>query len=102
AFPLCLGWGGRAAGQPVEDGRRWGLGTGAYAIPVALVAAGGLIVMSPGVRAVRPVRAGAICLLGSALLLFGAGGEPVRENGGGVGRGAPRAAARALHRGGAR
>jgi len=86
AFPLYLGWDGGAAGQPVVDGLTWALGTVAYAIPVALVAAGALIVMSPVLPTVRPFRAGAICLLGSALLLFGAGGEPVRENGGVVGR----------------
>ena len=76
AFPLYLGWDGGAAGQPVVDGLTWALGTVAYAIPVALVAAGALIVMSPVLPAVRPFRAGAICLLGSALLLFGAGGDP--------------------------
>ena len=86
AFPLYLRWDGGAAGQPVVDGLTWALGTVAYAIPVALVAAGALIVMSPVLPAVRPFRAGAICLLGSALLLFGAGGDPVRENGGVVGR----------------
>src|ERR1700750_887588 len=83
AFPLYLRWDGGAAGQPVVDGLTWALGTVAYAIPVGLVAAGALIVMGPVLPAVRPFRAGAVCLLGSALLLFGAGGEPVRHNGGG-------------------
>jgi DNA segregation ATPase FtsK/SpoIIIE, S-DNA-T family len=96
AFPLYLRWDGGAAGQPVVDGLTWALGTVAYAIPVGLVAAGALIVMAPVLPAVRPFRAGAVCLLGSALLLFGAGGDPVRENGGVAGKALHDAAASAF------
>jgi DNA segregation ATPase FtsK/SpoIIIE, S-DNA-T family len=96
AFPLYLRWDGGAAGQRVVDGLTWALGTVAYAIPVGLVAAGALIVMAPVLPAVRPFRAGAVCLLGSALLLFGAGGDPVRENGGVAGKALHDAAASAF------
>jgi DNA segregation ATPase FtsK/SpoIIIE, S-DNA-T family len=96
AFPLYLRWDGGAAGQPVVDGLTWALGTVAYAIPVGLVAAGALIVMAPVLPAVRPFRAGAVCLLGSALLLFGAGGDPVRDNGGVAGKALHDAAASAF------
>ena len=58
AFPLYLRWDGGAAGQPVVDGLTWALGTVAYAIPVALVAAGALIVMSPVLPARPPVPGG--------------------------------------------
>ena len=96
AFPLWLGWDGGEAGQALVDGMTWAAGAVAYAAPVVLVAAGALLVLRPVLPAVRPFRAGAICLLGSALLLFGAGGEPVRHNGGVAGQALHDAAARAF------
>src|SRR3954453_16190564 len=50
--------------------------------------------MRPVLPAVRPFRAGALCLILSALLLFGAGGEPVRGGGGVAGRALHDAAAK--------
>jgi DNA segregation ATPase FtsK/SpoIIIE, S-DNA-T family len=96
AFPLYLGWDGGAAGQPVVDGLTWAAGVVAYAAPVALVGAGALLVLRPVLPAVRPFRAGALCLLGAALLAFGAGGEPVREGGGVAGQALHDAAAHAF------
>src|SRR4051812_29379629 len=96
AFPLYLGWDGGEAGQAIVDGLTWAAGTVAYATPFALVAAGALLVMRPVLPALRPFRAGAVCLIGSALLLFGAGGEPVRDNGGVAGQALHDAAARAF------
>ena len=58
AFPLYLRWDGGAAGQPVVDGLTWALGTVAYAIPVALVAAGALIVHEPRAPGRPPVPGG--------------------------------------------
>jgi S-DNA-T family DNA segregation ATPase FtsK/SpoIIIE len=88
AFPLYLGWDGGAAGGAVVDGLTWAMGRVAYATPVALVAVGALLVMRPILPALRPFRAGGLCLLGAALLAFGGGGgeEPVREHGGVAGR----------------
>src|SRR3954466_5568141 len=94
AFPLYLGWDGGEAGQGLIDGLTWAAGAVAYATPFALVAAGALLVMRPVLPALRPFRAGALCLIGSALLLFGAGGEPVRDNGGGAGQALHDAAAK--------
>ncbi len=96
AFPLYLGWDGGVAGQAIVDGLTWAAGTVAYAAPFALVAAGALLVMRPVLPALRPFRAAALCLIGSALLLFGAGGEPVRDNGGVAGQALHDAAARAF------
>src|SRR4051812_4296922 len=96
AFPLYLRWDGGAAGQALIDGLTWALGVVAYATPVVLVAAGALLVMRPVLPALRPFRAGAVCLLGAALLLFGAGGEPVRDNGGVAGKALHHAAATAF------
>jgi DNA segregation ATPase FtsK/SpoIIIE, S-DNA-T family len=94
AFPLYLGWDGGEAGQGLVDGLTWVAGTVAYAMPFAVVGAGALLVMRPVLPAVRPFRAGALCLIGSALLLFGAGGEPVRDNGGVAGQALHDAAAK--------
>jgi DNA segregation ATPase FtsK/SpoIIIE, S-DNA-T family len=95
AFPLYLGWEGGEAGQAIVDGLTWAIGRVAWATPVALVAAGALLVMRPALPAgVRPFRAGALCLLASACLGlavgtlgFGPGeGTPVAERGGHLGQ----------------
>jgi DNA segregation ATPase FtsK/SpoIIIE, S-DNA-T family len=96
AFPLYLGWDGGEAGSAIVDGLTWAAGAVAYATPFVLVAAGALLVMRPVLPALRPFRAGALCLIGSALLLFGAGGAPVRDNGGVAGQALHDAAARAF------
>jgi DNA segregation ATPase FtsK/SpoIIIE, S-DNA-T family len=95
AFPLYLRWEGGEAGQAIVDGLTWGIGRVAWATPVALVAAGVLLVMRPALPAgVRPFRAGALCLLGSACLGLAVGtlglgpGDrgPVAERGGHLGQ----------------
>ena len=95
AFPLYLRWEGGEAGQAIVDGLTWGIGRVAWATPVALVAAGVLLVLRPALPAgVRPFRAGALCLLASACLGLAAGtfglgpGEasPVAERGGHLGQ----------------
>jgi DNA segregation ATPase FtsK/SpoIIIE, S-DNA-T family len=95
AFPLYLGWEGGEAGQAIVDGLTWAIGRVAWATPVALVAAGALLVMRPALPAgVRPFRAGALCLLAAACLGlavgtlgFGPGeGAPVAERGGHLGQ----------------
>jgi S-DNA-T family DNA segregation ATPase FtsK/SpoIIIE len=96
AFPLYLRWDGGEAGQALVDGLEYIAGAVAYATPVALVGVGALLVMRPVLPAVRPFRAGGLCLIGAALMLFGAGGEPVRENGGVAGQALHDAAATAF------
>ena len=73
AFPLYLGWEGGAAGEALVDGLRWGVGAVAYAVPPAVVAAGAIAVLRPVLPALRPFRAGALCLLGAATLAYAAG-----------------------------
>src|SRR3954463_6211276 len=53
--------GGRAGGWGVEA-LRWLLGAVHYGVPIAVVGAGALLVMRPVLPAVRPFRAGALCL----------------------------------------
>jgi DNA segregation ATPase FtsK/SpoIIIE, S-DNA-T family len=105
AFPLYLGWDGGEAGQAIVDGLTWSVGRVAWATPVALVAAGGLLVLRPVLPAgVRPFRAGAVCLLGSACLGLAVGtlglgpgdGTPVDERGGHLGQVMADAATRAV------
>jgi S-DNA-T family DNA segregation ATPase FtsK/SpoIIIE len=73
AFPVYLGWDGGAAGQAATDGLAYLVGSVALAVPVAIVAAGALFVLRPVLPAVRPFRAGALCLF-MALTLALAGG----------------------------
>jgi S-DNA-T family DNA segregation ATPase FtsK/SpoIIIE len=73
AFPLYLRWEGGAAGEAVVDGLRWGVGAVAYAVPPAVVAAGAIAVLRPVLPALRPFRAGALCLLAAATLAYAAG-----------------------------
>ncbi len=73
AFPLYLGWDGGRAGEAIVRGARYLAGEIAYAAPVALVAAGAILVMRPVLPAVRPFRSGALCLLASSTLALAAG-----------------------------
>jgi DNA segregation ATPase FtsK/SpoIIIE, S-DNA-T family len=73
AFPLYLRWEGGAAGQAIVDGLRWGVGAVAYAVPPAVVGTGAVLVLRPVLPAVRPLRAGALCLLAAATLAHAAG-----------------------------
>ncbi|MBJ7329495.1 MAG: DNA translocase FtsK [Solirubrobacteraceae bacterium] len=73
AFPLYLGWDGGVVGEGVIDGLRVLLGELAYAVPVFVVAAGAVLVLRPVLPAVKPIRAGALCLVFALALCFAAG-----------------------------
>jgi S-DNA-T family DNA segregation ATPase FtsK/SpoIIIE len=73
AFPVYLGWDGGAVGQAATDGLAYLVGRVALGVPVTVVAAGALFVLRPVLPAVRPFRAGALCLF-LALTLALAGG----------------------------
>jgi len=73
AFPVYLGWDGGAAGQAATDGLAYVVGQVALVVPVTIVAAGALFVLRPVLPAVRPFRAGAICLFASLTLALAAG-----------------------------
>ena len=64
--------GGEAGGWTV-DSLRWLLGAVHYGVPVGLLAIGALLVMRPVLPAVRPFRAGAVCLLAALCLGLAAG-----------------------------
>src|SRR4051812_47046109 len=80
AFLVYFGWDGGRAGSQAVEGMRWLLGAGHYLVPVALAAAGAILMLRPMLPAVRPFRSGAICVLlavtlGLAAGTFGPGGH---------------------------
>jgi S-DNA-T family DNA segregation ATPase FtsK/SpoIIIE len=64
--------GGEAGGWTVES-LRWLLGAVHYGVPAALLAAGAILVLRPVLPAVRPFRAGALCLFAALCLGLAAG-----------------------------
>ncbi|MET0818430.1 MAG: DNA translocase FtsK 4TM domain-containing protein [Solirubrobacteraceae bacterium] len=92
SFLVYLGWEGGTAGTALVDGLKDVVGQVHVLVPVALLAAGAIIVMRPVLPAVRPFRAAAACLLLSICLAFAAGtlglgglSEAREERGGVVG-----------------
>jgi S-DNA-T family DNA segregation ATPase FtsK/SpoIIIE len=73
AFPLYAGWDGGAGGRAVLLGLADLVGEVRFAGPVALAAAGGLLVLKPVLPTLRPFRAGALCLLLATTLALAAG-----------------------------
>jgi DNA segregation ATPase FtsK/SpoIIIE, S-DNA-T family len=73
AFLIYLGWDGGSAGSRAVEGLRWLIGDVHYLVPVALLAAGAIVVLGPILPAVRPFRSGALCLFGGLCLALAAG-----------------------------
>src|SRR3954468_22529691 len=73
AFLVYFGWDGGRAGSQAVEGLRWLLGAVHYVVPVALVAAGAILILRPVLPAVRPFRSGAVCLFAALTLALAAG-----------------------------
>src|SRR5262245_31660910 len=73
AFLIYLGWDGGSAGGWAVDGLRRLVGAVHYGVPVALLAAGAILVLRPMLPAVRPFRSGGLCLFGALCLGLAAG-----------------------------
>src|SRR5436190_7254210 len=71
-FPLWMRWDGGRGGEALVDGLRYLVGVLAYGAPVALCAIGAICVLRPVLPAVRPFRAGGICLLAALTLALAA------------------------------
>src|SRR5215218_3080452 len=84
AFLIYLGWDGGRAGAGLVDGLRDLVGQMHYLIPVALLAAGAVLVMRPVLPAVRPFRAAAGCLLVAGCLGFAVGTAGLGPDDGGM------------------
>jgi S-DNA-T family DNA segregation ATPase FtsK/SpoIIIE len=72
-FLVYAGWDGGRAGSQAVEGLRWLLGAAHYLVPVALAAGGAVVMLRPVLPAVRPFRAGAICVFVSVTLGLSAG-----------------------------
>src|SRR3954462_11872022 len=73
AFLVYFGWDGGRAGSEAVEGLRWLLGAAHYLVPVALAAAGAIMMLRPVLPAVRPFRSGAVCVFLAVTLGLSAG-----------------------------
>src|SRR3954452_6961638 len=73
AFVIWLGWDGGAVGDAAVEGFRWLVGGAHVAAPFVIMAAGALLVLRPVLPAVRPIRAGTVCLVAAVELGLSAG-----------------------------
>ncbi len=72
-FVLYGGWDGGGAGQGLAAALGWVLGRARVLAPVALVAGGAAMLLRPVLPALRPLRAGALCLFAAVTLALAAG-----------------------------
>src|ERR671923_2396116 len=76
AFFACvfyLGWAGGEVGEAMADGILFMFGGVGYLAPVALFAAGALIVVRPMLPALHPLKTGSACLAAALMLGLAAG-----------------------------
>lgn len=72
-FVLYFGWQGGRLGTGFSEGLTYLFGLVAYLTPVALFAAGGILMFRPALASTKPLRTGAAFLLAGLLLAFAAG-----------------------------
>jgi DNA segregation ATPase FtsK/SpoIIIE, S-DNA-T family len=73
AFLIYLGWDGGQAGEWAVDRLRRLVGAAHYGVPVALMAAGAILVLRPMLPSVRPFRSGGLSLFAAFALGLAAG-----------------------------
>jgi S-DNA-T family DNA segregation ATPase FtsK/SpoIIIE len=73
AFLIYLEWDGGQAGGWAVDGLRDLIGAVHLVVPVALMAAGAVVVLGPMLPSVRPFRSGGVCLFAGLCLALAAG-----------------------------
>jgi len=71
-FVFYGGWDGGGAGHGLAVGLGWLLGRARALAPVALVVGGGALLLRPVLPALRPLRAGAVCLFAAVTLALAA------------------------------
>ncbi len=72
-FVLYGGWNGGRAGHGLAVALGWTLGRARVLAPVALVVGGGALLLRPVLPALRPLRAGALCVFAAVTLALAAG-----------------------------
>jgi DNA segregation ATPase FtsK/SpoIIIE, S-DNA-T family len=86
-FVLYAGWDGGRAGHGLAVALGWILGRARVLAPITLIVGGGVLLLRPVLPALRPLRAGAICVFASITLALAAGtlgvssGPGAREGG---------------------
>ena len=73
ATVLYFGWAGGKVGAGMADGLRFAFGAIAYGVPVAVIAAGAIMVLRPVLPTTRPFLPGALCLFAGLTLALAAG-----------------------------
>jgi DNA segregation ATPase FtsK/SpoIIIE, S-DNA-T family len=73
ASVLYFGWAGGKVGSGMADGLRFAFGAIAYLFPLAVIAAGAILVLRPVLPTTRPFLPGAICLFAALTLALAAG-----------------------------
>src|SRR5215212_5827914 len=82
AFVIYLGWDGGQAGDGAVEGLRIAIGAVHYIVPAALMAAGAILVLRAVLPAIRPFKAGAVCLFAALTLGLAAGTLGIGPGGG--------------------
>jgi DNA segregation ATPase FtsK/SpoIIIE, S-DNA-T family len=72
-FILYGGWNGGRAGHGVAVALGWTLGRARVLTPITLALGGGALLLRPVLPALRPLRAGALCLFAAVTLALAAG-----------------------------
>ena len=76
ATVMYFDWAGGKVGEGMADGVRFALGAVGYIVPVALIAAGAILVLRPMLPTTRPFVPGALCLFAALTLALAAGSGP--------------------------
>src|SRR3954468_9154596 len=73
ATVLYFDWAGGKVGEGMADGLRFAFGAIAYVVPIAVIAAGAILVLRPVLPTTRPFLPGALCLFAALTLALAAG-----------------------------
>jgi S-DNA-T family DNA segregation ATPase FtsK/SpoIIIE len=73
ALVFYAGWDGGKVGEAFADGFVWLFGGVGYLVPIALFAAGAMLVVGPMLPSLRPFKAGGLMLLAALMLGLAAG-----------------------------
>jgi S-DNA-T family DNA segregation ATPase FtsK/SpoIIIE len=76
---LYLGWDGGKVGSGATSGLEYLFGRVAYVAPLVMFFAGAAFILKPFLPSVRPLRAGAVCLIAGLLLAFAAESAGIGE-----------------------
>jgi S-DNA-T family DNA segregation ATPase FtsK/SpoIIIE len=84
-FVFYGGWNGGRAGHGLATALGWLLGKARVLAPIAFAGGGGVLLMRPVLPALRPLRAGVICLFAAITLALAAGTLGISSGPGGAG-----------------